>query len=500
MVEKLTHASGTEGIEPYDPGEWLSETIDKNGLNKDFVITYQVKKDFREICKVVQQEMDKVYNMEEKSTKDKESEWLNRQHLAVIGNTSAMAYFITRINEVLRAKNITSTNYPSYYVNLAEAIFHEVWGVSVLHKWEKYPESEAAVIRGTELWIDINGKFVKQKEEFASEEVVEHVKKTFTLRAKDALINEQHPELEIEREDGSRITMIQKPRSRENYVMFRRFIIKDISLEEQSRLDTIPQQDVPIYSALSRTMPNIIIAGRVRSAKSTFMKSMIRERDKEQVIAVLEKHFELGLSKHLPDRLIFEVQAKEGDLHSSIPRLLRMEHDYIVIGEIRSIETEGFLQACERGERGTMSTYHLTDEKHAAKQITRHVLDEYPNRNFANELERVARNIDIIITMDTDNRNRTKKRVTGVTEVIWDDDNDRYYTTDLIRYSKKTNKYYYNHKISNTLLRKMIDENEEETRKLVTLLKKREVQSPISEYNKMEGNMMDFLLEVEGND
>lgn len=264
------------------------------------------------------------------------------------------------------------------------------------------PHSEAAVIRGTELWIDVDGQFVKQNEQFENREAVERVKRAFTIRVKDAVINEQTPELEIEREDGSRITMIQKPRGKDNYIMFRRFVVKNLSLEEQANLGTIQMDDIPFFRSLARVMANTIFAGRVRSAKSTFMKSMLRERDPSYVAAVMEKHFELNLSKELKNRLIFEIQAKEGDLHHAVPRLLRMEHDYIVVGEIRSLETEGYLQACERGERGAYSTYHLTSVENVVPQITRHILDEFPNRNFENELERVARNIDIIVTMSAD--------------------------------------------------------------------------------------------------
>ena len=215
------------------------------------------------------------------------------------------------------------------------------------------------------------------------------------------------------------ITMIQKPRGKENYVMFRRFVVKNMSLEEQANRGTILLDDVPLFRALARTMANTIFAGRVRSAKSTFMKTILRERNPSYVAAVMEKHFELNLSKQFKDRLIFEVQAKEGDLHHAMPRLLRMEHDYIVVGEIRSLETEGYLQACERGERGATSTYHLTSVENVVPQITRHILDEFSNRNFDNELQRVASNIDIVVTMSAD-RDRRRKRVIGVTEIIWD--------------------------------------------------------------------------------
>ncbi|MFP3473090.1 hypothetical protein R0J90_23820, partial [Micrococcus sp. SIMBA_144] len=71
---------------------------------------------------------------------------------------------MSTIKQFLPNQNITSAEYPDFYSTLEEAIFHEVWGISILHKWENYPKSEAAVIRGLELWIDIDGEFIRQPE------------------------------------------------------------------------------------------------------------------------------------------------------------------------------------------------------------------------------------------------------------------------------------------------------------------------------------------------
>ncbi|MCM3441384.1 ATPase, T2SS/T4P/T4SS family (plasmid) [Metabacillus halosaccharovorans] len=497
-VEDIESSLGTNS-EPYDVSEWVNGQLEQKGLQSEEFVTFERKKAFSQICKVVREEFNNLINLSNdgnltnEQQKDKESEFLERQHKAVIGDEKEMAYFISKITEILRRHNITSKDYSTFYSNLAEAVFHEVWGISLLQKWEQYPNSEAAVIRGQELWIDIDGKFIKQEERFSSIEDVERIKRTFTMRNKDAIINEQTPELEVEKENGDRVTMIQKPRSRDNYVMFRRFIVKDISLEEQARLNTIPTEDIEIHKALSRTMPNTIIAGRVRSAKSTFMKSLLRERDPYYVMAVIEKHFELALSEQMPDRLCFEVQAKEGDLHLAIPRLLRMEHDFIVVGEIRSLETEGYLQACERGERGAASTYHLTDVENVVPQITRHLLDEFPNRSFENEVARVAKSIDIVYTMGTD-RDRRRKRVVGVTEIIWNEEKKSYSTNDLIKYSRVTEKYYYSANISKELLSKMAEENLEETKKLVRLLKERQAVSPMSDYHNIANSLLIDLL------
>ncbi|MFE7064183.1 ATPase, T2SS/T4P/T4SS family [Sutcliffiella sp. NPDC057660] len=476
---------------PFDVSHWVSQEFNRVDESQELSsFNYQKKKNFKQICSIVKEVLDKS------NTSESDPEFLERQHKATIGEAASVSYFLAEIEKVLRNKNITSTDFPSYFTTLSNAIFHEVWGLSVLAKWDIYPESEACCIRGTQLWIDIDGQFVKQEEEFESESRVERIKRAFKIRSSDTVMNRENPEVELEKEDGSRITMIQPPRSKENYIMLRRFTVDKFTLEDQAKYDTIPYEDIPIYRAISRTMPNIIVAGRVRSAKSTFMKTLIGERNPVYVGACLEKHFELALSKHFPDRLFFEIQAKEGDLHKAIPRLLRMEHDYIVIGEIRSLEIEAFNIATERGERGAFGTYHLTEVQDVVEQLARHTLDEFPTRRFEIEVQRIAKNLDIIISMETD-RDRRKKRVTGVTEVVFDTKTGKHETVDLIRYSKLSKKYYYSSKISKRLLRLLAEEDLEETKTLLRLLVAREKESPMSDYEN-ELSVEDFINESVG--
>lgn len=495
--DNVVHNIWLKTESPFDIEQLLLHEARKVQDEPD-VIERRAHTRFMEICETVKSHLSNTINIDDNNSGYQTSaEWLERQHRAVIGDVSAVHYFIEEIQKVLRDRNITFLEFPKFYKNLAEAIFHEIWGLSVLAKWETFPDSEAALIHGTNLWIDFGkGKgFELQQEKFASESVVERVKRAFIHRKEDSVLNRENPEIEIEREDGSRITMIQPPRARENYVMLRRFVVDHFTLEEQAMRDTIPFDDIPIYRAIARTLPNTIVAGRVRSAKSTFMKTLIGERSEKLIGAVLEKHFELALTNHFSDRLFFEIQATDGDLHKAIPRILRMEHDYVIIGEIRSLEIEAYLQSTERGERGAISTYHLTDVHRVVEQLTRHTLDEFPSRRFEVELERVANAVDIVITMASD-RDRSKKRVTGVSEIFWDYNTRRYEVHELIKYSSLTNRYYYSDKISRRLLHLMAAENLEETKILIDLLKRRSSEFPMEQLNNFDE--LDEILGLEG--
>lgn len=489
IQEEVTNDDSLRIEEPFNIDKLIQYEQEKIIKQEPNIIERRKKEQFEKICKTVSDTLRDIITTD--SGKENSAEWLERQHLAVIGNEEAMRYFIEKIQDVLRDRNISFTDFPYYFTSLAEAIFHEVWGISVLAKWERNQNSEAAVIHGTNLWIDnSDGKgFILQKEQFESLESVARVKRAFKHRKEDSVLNRETPELEIEREDGSRISMIQPPRSREDYVVLRRFVIDKFTLEDQANLNTIPVEDIPIYRALSRTMANMIIAGRVRSAKTTFMKTILGERPNHYVHVLIEKHFELNFKKHFPNRLTYELQAKEGDLERVIPAALRLEHDAIVIGEIRSLEIEAYLQSTERGERGALSTYHLTNVHRVVRQLTNHALDAKPNRRYEVELERVANSLDIIITMGTD-RNRMIKRVTGVAAVIWDDVQQNHRVEEIIKFSSITNKYYYSANINPSLLQLLAEENLEETKILLETLKARSELSPITNYPSPTDNIL----------
>lgn len=443
----------------------------------------RVNLSFQEICSIVKEEL-KALIQETESSGDGENSLLEKQHKAMIGNDEAKAYFLAKIEEVVRNKNIASFSYPSFFGTLSNAVFHEVWGWSLLEKWySEHPDSQECMIIGRELWFDIDGESVRQKELFTDDDVVERIKRLFASRSQFSVINSQSPEVELEHEDGSRISMVQTPRGRTNYIVIRRFVVKRMNLEEQARRNTIPVDDIPIYRAISRVMPNIIVAGQIRSAKSTFMKTLIGERDKKYRVASLEKHFELDLKRTYNDRVIYELQSTEGDLHKAIPALLRMPHDFIVVGEIRSKEMEGYMEACERGERGAFGTYHLTFAEESVPQLTRHLLDEYPNRTYEIEAERVAKNLDFVISMATDDIDRIK-RVEAVTEVYWDEKERVGKTRSIIRYDRTSKRYFYSSNLSPRLLYLMRRANDEEALKLMKLLRERERESPMEEYNK----------------
>ena len=250
----------------------IQQYLKSKGVNAEEQIstTYEKKQTFKNIGKTVKQEIDNRIN---RLPKDEGDELLERQEKAITGDPKEVKYFINLIQSILEEKNLKSNSFPSYYSSLEEAIFHEVYGLSLLQKWYNlYPNSEAAEFNGTEFRIEIDGKLQLQEERLEKIEDIYEIIRVFLMKY-GMKFNEENPDLEITMSDGSRVTVVGPPYHDEPVVTFRRFIVKNFSLDEQAKLNTIAKEDVPIFRSLARTYTNTLIAGKVRSGKTTFLKT-----------------------------------------------------------------------------------------------------------------------------------------------------------------------------------------------------------------------------------
>jgi pilus assembly protein CpaF len=454
----------------------IQEYFHSKGVNAEEKATtiYEQKQAFKTIGNFVKEEIHRKISESDKTEGD---ELLNRQEKAITGDPKEIKYFINMIQTILEDKNLKSNSFPSYYSSLEEAIFHEIYGLKLLQKWYNlFPYSEAAEFNGTEFRIEVNGQLEIQEERLESIEEIYEIIRVFLLKYGQKF-NEENPILEVTMEDGSRVTVIGPPFHDVPVVTFRRFIVKNFTLEKQAELKTINYRDIEMLRALARTYCNMVIAGKVRSAKTTFLKTLFSVRDTRDNVILIEKNKELALKRSFPkhEGSLREFEVEEGSLHDIYPTILRKEHDYVIIGEVRSTEIEAALQACERGNRGLMTTYHLTNVDKVVPQLARQVLASFPSYSQKSQEERIAESFDIIITMGK-KRHSNEKRVTSISEVRLTENDEVQVNTFM---KLVGDHYVYHSNISDELLAKMNEEDPEATDTFMKVLKERAAASPM---------------------
>lgn len=433
---------------------------------------------FKKVVELVNKEFKDVFSNEKLS----ENEKLKRQeieHNAILGDRESEKILIDEIEAFLRDNNLLGVSFPNVFNSIQQAIYHELYRFGVFYKWESYPESPSAMIQGKEIWFKLNGQFVKQEEELRDENHIYEIIRSFQMGSKRLKLNEANPQAEIETKEGVRIKIMIPPASHLPTIVFRRFTVKTFSFKEQAKRETIAFDDVDFFENLSNLFLNTIIAGEVESGKSTILKTFYGSRDPRKVAILIETSPETFLKRDFPDRLVHDFYTVNGDIKRLITDTLRIDHDYLIVQEVRGVEAEGAIGGTERGTRGLLMTYHITEPEKTAEQLAQHIVDEFPNRRLVNEIRRISKTLDIGLTMETLPGN--KKKVTSLYEICYDIEEDKAWINYLMKYNPKNHKWVYNSQVSKQLITKMEKYNEELTKEVLDHLKTKSEKYPMQE-------------------
>jgi pilus assembly protein CpaF len=430
----------------------IARYLDEQDYKPSEITSKSIKNEsFRDLIDHFDQDMQEQFKA---MTDEEKLDQLQFQHEAIIGVPQSVQYMKDRIKDYVLKRGLSKTDFPSYYSDLTDAIFHERYGLGPLSTWYRYPKSEAAQVIGTNIYYSLAEGKKLQKEQFDSLDRVYDICNALTMKNATARLNESNPHLEIDMYDGTRVTIDIPPRTQVPVITFRRFVVSEFTLEYQSSRSTIPAEAIPVLRAIARTRANIIISGPVRSAKSSFLKTLYAERNEEDTAIVIEKIFELYLRRDFPKRPIIEYQASnEKELDEIFAGTLRHDGTYWIIGEIRSIEADLYLRGCERGSSGCLGTHHSTYAENVPGLIARHVVDAYPGRNYRQELIRAAQEIDYVITME-ELRDGVRK-LTSINEVCLDPYTHEVSTVTIMEFNADSDDWFYHDHVSDKLFKKM---------------------------------------------
>ncbi|PWW01219.1 pilus assembly protein CpaF [Paenibacillus cellulosilyticus] len=432
-----------------------------------------------------------------KDKNDKQSEketdkWRQLQHEAVVGKPEAVRLFQGEIDEVLRSAQLMDVDYPSYYDSVVEAVFQETFGLGPISTWWKHPkfaQSQSARIIGTRIFFDIPGEPALRSFRFESVEKVENIIDKIRMKDEFAHINKFNPKLEIDLEDGTRVLIMIPPRVKQTTIVFRNYTMRTPRLSDFVRTGSMPVEALPIVTAIGRSMLNVVLAGKVRSGKSTLLKALFDERYRQgQVAVTIERgHFELKLSETYPDAQLIEmVVMQESDYDSVFDLVLRSDYNFCVIGESRSVEIELYCNSCERGEGGAMTTYHTEQTENIPGQFARLVLQRYKNRSYIEEVIRVANILHYVLVMRE--LPGGAKQLFGIAEIRLDPQTLAVSSHYIMRWDNELKDWTYKYDVSPATVQKMKERAPEEAEAALATLQRLEQEKP------MRGSHIEYAL------
>lgn len=431
------------------------------------------------------------------------------ENKAIIGVPETVTAIMEQIQSHVDLHGLHQMELPDYYANLrrfakeeqrcygdaTHAMFHEIYGFKALACWQTYPDSYAAQIIGTSIWIHHNGRHERMPFQFSSTQEVDKIIRALTRQKEDAIVNLYNTTLEVDLYTGERVTLTVKPDVRHDVITFRRFLIGRVTVEDlaHERRRTIPQEAVTLLQGISKTHCNLLIIGPPGTGKSTTLKALLSERANHYTGAIIEKHYELAAGRDFPEKKLIERITHESTFHHAMDQVLRFDVDYAIIGEVRRVEAEGAMLACERLLKGFGSTYHTWKPETVPSQFARLLCSLNPGARFEEEEKRVAENIDILI-VQTQDASRTRKRIKSVMELRYNRITKEISTHELMHWEEITDTWTYRDDLSDNLRKEMREVNGEEAERTFHSLRQLAEASPIKVdegiviYNPVEAN------------
>jgi Flp pilus assembly CpaF family ATPase len=176
-----------------------------------------------------------------------------------------------------------------------------------------------------------------------------------------------NPQLNLRLSDGSRLAATHPVLSGHPAVSVRRALHPRVFLDDLVRLGSVSPDLAGFLRAAVRSRQNLIIAGATRSGKTTLLRALANEINRDERIIVCEDSLEIGLRAH-PDlhtnvveqetRLPNSEGAGAVPLKDLVWHTLRMNPDRVIVGEVRGPEAVVMLSAMTQGNNGSLSTIH----------------------------------------------------------------------------------------------------------------------------------------------
>jgi pilus assembly protein CpaF len=401
---------------------YLDEYIREIKANTEKIVRSEISSDnhtrFFSLCNDVKKYFNEQWESEQSANGDKTESLLEHQKNAIIGFPTEVSYFKDKILEYLKANNLLAEPFPSCYSSIVDAVFHENWGLTGIAKWLTLEDSSSAKIIGDRIYFLIKGRPVLQEQRISYERF-EQLRKALLLKTPKERLNKDHYEVYLL--TGERITIYTGDRVYDNQasMVFRKYIVKNLTFEEQAKRHTIPYEAIPMFKAMVAVGYNVIMTGPVRTGKTTFLTTWQNYEIPHLEGVAVQTDPEVPFHKYFPNMPIIQLIADGDDLMQISKDVLRSDADYLVMPEGRDGYSFNLIvELTNKGTRRCKTTMHLTFVEDICYDIANKIMSVYGG-NLDYHIAKVAKSFNYVFHF-IQLKDRSQKRLESVYEIRYD--------------------------------------------------------------------------------
>lgn len=408
---------------------------------------------FKRLCKEVKTFFDEEWEEESLGSEgqgNKAQLLLERQRKAIIGYPREVRFFTDKIENYLRRWSMEDIWRPEWYDTLANAIFHEIWGLAGLYPWTRMEASQSAKVIGERIFFMTNGKQVLQRQRITLDRH-RQLRKALLLNTPKARMDDGY--IEVYMLDGTRITIYDEKKTIDGLpcIIFRRYTVKDYTFEEQANRNTIPVDIIPLLKSMISIGVNVAFTGAVRTAKTTFLQTWQRYEDKSLEGILIQTDPEIRIDELMPNAPIVSIVADGKELKNIIKPMLRSDGDYVILAEARDgIALDIGLKVCNKGTKRVKITYHTTDTIDFCYDVADEIVKTYGGSHYSHIIK-VAKSFDYIFQF-IQLKDKSQKRLKAIYEIRYNSKDNGVLLIRICEYDLLKHRWYFKYDIGEEII------------------------------------------------
>lgn len=325
---------------------------------------------------------------------------------------------------------------------LIKSLVSAVLSLGPLRPLMEDPTVTEVMVNGHDtVYIQRHGRLFKTDIKFDSNQELAHtVQKILQTSESNKRCDESSPYVDFSLRDGSRVNAILPPCSTMGPVVTIRKFKEDItSVEHLLSIKELNQDMATLLIAAMEAKFNVIFCGATGAGKTTCMNCFSTYIPEHERIITIEDTPELALRQEHVVSLQSKPPNIEGKGEITMADLftnsLRMRPDRIIIGEIRGREMLDLIQSISSGHSGSLAIVHAESPEDCFSRMVTMMLMTGIRLSNEEIQKQVARAIDLIVHVEL--YNDGIRRISNVTDVIWDDEKQKVFLKDIF-YFKQT--------------------------------------------------------------